>query len=117
MSQNYIPPLVRTGHCARVCLCVAALFCAASRRSCARISSHSGEYYTFRDQNFGTVEEDLYRAGQPNELNFPFMEKLNLKKVIWLAPEEPVRELYVFERRKSESTTRSCPHMSPCISM
>lgn len=23
------------------------------------------------------------------------MEKLNLKKVIWLAPEEPVRELYV----------------------
>jgi protein tyrosine/serine phosphatase len=46
-------------------------------------------------QNFGIVEEDLYRAGQPNELNFPFMEKLHLKKVIWLAPEEPVRELYV----------------------
>jgi tyrosine-protein phosphatase OCA1 len=51
-------------------------------------------------QNFGIVEEDLYRAGQPNELNFPFMEKLNLKKVIWLAPEEPVRELYVLAPQK-----------------
>ncbi len=29
--------------------------------------------------NFGWVEEDLYRCGHPNELNFPFLEKLNLK--------------------------------------
>ncbi|KAJ1914480.1 tyrosine-protein phosphatase required for protection against superoxide stress (By similarity) [Mycoemilia scoparia] len=39
--------------------------------------------------NFGHVEEDLYRSGEPNELNFPFMEKLGLKCVIWLAGEEP----------------------------
>ncbi|KAJ3413288.1 tyrosine-protein phosphatase required for protection against superoxide stress (By similarity) [Chytridiales sp. JEL 0842] len=39
--------------------------------------------------NFGMVEEDLYRSGQPNELNFPFLEKLNLKTVVFLAPEEP----------------------------
>jgi len=39
--------------------------------------------------NFGMVENDLFRSGQPNELNFPFLEKLNLKTVIWLAPEEP----------------------------
>lgn len=39
--------------------------------------------------NFGMVEDDLYRSGQPNELNFPFLEKLNLKTVIFLAPEEP----------------------------
>ena len=32
------------------------------------------------------VEESLYRSGQPNELNFPFLEKLGLKTVIWLAP-------------------------------
>lgn len=51
----------------------------------------------FLRQNFGIVEEDLYRSGQPNELNFPFMEKLNLKKVIWLATEEPARELYVLK--------------------
>lgn len=35
------------------------------------------------------IEEDLYRSGQPNELNFPFLEKLGLKTVVWLAPEEP----------------------------
>ena len=39
--------------------------------------------------NFGLVEEALYRSGQPNELNFPFLEKLGLKTVIWLAPDEP----------------------------
>lgn len=47
--------------------------------------------------NFGVLEKDLYRCGQPNELNFPFMEKLGLKTIvllfadaqIYLAPEEP----------------------------
>ncbi|KAI9229746.1 MAG: protein-tyrosine phosphatase [Piptocephalis tieghemiana] len=40
-------------------------------------------------QNFGIIEDGLYRSGQPNELNFPFLEKLGLRTVIWLAPEEP----------------------------
>jgi len=39
--------------------------------------------------NFGMVEEDLYRSGQPKQPNFPFMEKLELKKIIYLAPDEP----------------------------
>ncbi|KAF2075497.1 hypothetical protein CYY_003189 [Polysphondylium violaceum] len=39
--------------------------------------------------NFGMVGDDLYRSGQPNELNFPFLEKLQLKKIIFLAPDEP----------------------------
>ncbi|KAJ1513549.1 tyrosine-protein phosphatase required for protection against superoxide stress (By similarity) [Coelomomyces lativittatus] len=39
--------------------------------------------------NFGMIDEDLYRSGHPNELNFPFLEKLGLKTVVWLAPEEP----------------------------
>ncbi|KAL2917700.1 tyrosine-protein phosphatase required for protection against superoxide stress (By similarity) [Polyrhizophydium stewartii] len=39
--------------------------------------------------NFGLVEDRLYRSGQPNELNFPFLEKLGLKTVVFLAPEEP----------------------------
>jgi len=38
--------------------------------------------------NFGLVEEGLYRSGHPNELNFPFLEKLGLKTVIYLAAEE-----------------------------
>jgi tyrosine-protein phosphatase OCA1 len=39
--------------------------------------------------NYGVVEEDLFRSGQPNELNFPFLERLSLKTVIFLAPDEP----------------------------
>ncbi|KAJ3051939.1 tyrosine-protein phosphatase required for protection against superoxide stress (By similarity) [Rhizophlyctis rosea] len=35
------------------------------------------------------VEEDLYRSGAPNELNFPFLEKLGLRTVVYLAQEEP----------------------------
>lgn len=38
--------------------------------------------------NFGIVEEDLYRSGMPNELNFPFLEKLRLKTVIYLASDD-----------------------------
>ncbi|KAI8825054.1 protein-tyrosine phosphatase [Fimicolochytrium jonesii] len=49
--------------------------------------SHSQHYIP--PLNFGMVEENLYRSGQPNELNFPFLEKLGLKTVVYLAPEEP----------------------------
>ena len=38
--------------------------------------------------NFGMVECDLYRSGAPTELNFPFLEKLQLRKIIYLAPDE-----------------------------
>lgn len=41
------------------------------------------------------VEEDLYRSGQPNELNFPFLEKLQLKTILFLAAEDPSQALYV----------------------
>lgn len=44
-------------------------------------------------QNFGVVEEDLYRSGQPIQMNFPFLEKLNLQKIIWLDPDEPHSQL------------------------
>jgi tyrosine-protein phosphatase OCA1 len=39
--------------------------------------------------NYGMIEQDLYRSGQPNELNFPFLERLNLRTIIYLALEEP----------------------------
>ncbi|BGO91581.1 hypothetical protein NBRC10512_008027 [Rhodotorula toruloides] len=38
--------------------------------------------------NFGIVEEGLYRSSQPTEANFPLLDKLALRTVIWLAPEE-----------------------------
>lgn len=47
------------------------------------------------------IEEDLYRSGQPNELNFPFLEKLGLKTIAWLAPEEPNQRLYVWKNKRS----------------
>jgi tyrosine-protein phosphatase OCA1 len=41
------------------------------------------------------IEDDLYRSGLPNELNFPFLEKLGLRTVVYLAPEEPQQKLFV----------------------
>jgi len=42
------------------------------------------------------VEDDLYRSGIPNELNFPFLEKLRLKKIIYLSPEDPTDQMQQF---------------------
>lgn len=52
--------------------------------------------------NFGLVEDGMsdllhaqayqagfYRSAQPSELNFSFLEKLNLKSVIWAGAEQP----------------------------
>lgn len=55
--------------------------------------SSTPQWSIFPPFNFGMVEEDLTRSGEPNELNFPFLEKLKLSKVIWLAPEEPSEKL------------------------
>lgn len=43
--------------------------------------------------NFGLVEESLYRSGMPNELNFPFLERLQLRTIVYLASEEPIDKL------------------------
>ena len=47
-------------------------------------------------ENFGMIEDDLYRSGQPNELNFPFLERLGLRTIVFLAPEDPNQKLYIF---------------------
>ena len=39
--------------------------------------------------NYGLVEEDLHRSGQPNEMNLRFIERLGLNKVIYLSPDDP----------------------------
>lgn len=46
--------------------------------------------------NFGIVEEDLYRSGMANELNFPFLERLQLKTIIYLASGEVSEKLADF---------------------
>lgn len=35
-------------------------------------------------------------AGQPSILNFPFLERLNLRTIVFLAPEEPSQRLLDF---------------------
>jgi len=46
--------------------------------------------------NFGHVEDDLYRCGQPSALNFPFLAKLKLHTIIYLAPESPTQQFLNF---------------------
>ena len=57
-------------------------------------------------QNFGTVEEDLYRSGHPNELNFPFLERLGLKTIVYLSAEEPSEALYAAPPRGATMAAR-----------
>eukprot|EP00271_Cylindrocystis_brebissonii_P004968 TRINITY_DN1692_c0_g1_i1.p1 TRINITY_DN1692_c0_g1~~TRINITY_DN1692_c0_g1_i1.p1 ORF type:complete len:113 (-),score=27.26 TRINITY_DN1692_c0_g1_i1:188-526(-) len=53
-------------------------------------------FFLLPPPNFGMVEEDLYRSGQPNELNFPFLERLKLKTVVYLSHEEPTEPFLNF---------------------
>ena len=70
-------------------------------------------------QNFGIVEVDLYRSAHPNELNFPFLEKLRLRKIIHievdLAPElcasPPAADSPVHMQRASVHLHTSSVHM------
>lgn len=46
--------------------------------------------------NFGMIEKDLTRSGMPNELNFPFLERLQLRTMVYLAPDEVPPQLESF---------------------
>lgn len=39
--------------------------------------------------NFGYVEPDLYRSAVPSDMNFPFLQTLHLKTVIYLSLDAP----------------------------
>ena len=43
-------------------------------------------------QNFGLVEDGLYRSGQPTELSYPFLEQLQLRTILHLSADEPPAE-------------------------
>ena len=51
-------------------------------RSSARATMH-----LYPPQNFGCVEDGVYRSGLPSELNYRFLESLNLRTAIVLSPE------------------------------
>ncbi|KAG0554929.1 hypothetical protein KC19_12G131100 [Ceratodon purpureus] len=46
--------------------------------------------------NYGMVEYDLSRSGQCHQLNFPFLERLNLRTVIYLSHDEPSQPFLSF---------------------
>lgn len=63
--------------------------------------------------NYGMVEEDLHRSGHPNELNYPFLEKMGLKTIIYLAPDEPSRSLVHFVQENGIRLVHLGQELSP----
>jgi tyrosine-protein phosphatase OCA1 len=41
----------------------------------------------FPPLNFGYVQDDLFRSAIPNEVNFQFLQTLQLKTILILSPE------------------------------
>lgn len=46
--------------------------------------------------NYGMIVDNIYRCGLPNGLNYTFLERLMLKKIVYLGPGEPDLKLYYF---------------------
>ena len=46
--------------------------------------------------NFGMVDDDIYRSGEPIELNFPFLESLQLRTLLVLSSSPPSPALQAF---------------------
>lgn len=53
------------------------------------MSSHNKMAVYIPPPNFGFVEKNLYRSGAPSDLNLPFMERLGLRTIVYLAPDTP----------------------------
>ncbi|KAK6903121.1 tyrosine phosphatase [Kwoniella mangroviensis CBS 10435] len=62
--------------------------------------------------NFGLVEDGFYRSAQPSELNFSFLEKLNLKTIIWVGAEEPSEILLSFLNSQGITLHNLAPQVS-----
>ncbi|WJZ97066.1 hypothetical protein VitviT2T_015700 [Vitis vinifera] len=42
-----------------------------------------------------TVEENIFRSGLPNPINFPFLEALNLRSIIYFCPEHIGENIHI----------------------
>lgn len=45
---------------------------------------------------FGLVESGIYRSNALSPINFPFIKQLNLKTVLQLSPEVPIKAVSTF---------------------
>lgn len=50
--------------------------------------------------NFSLVEDGIYRSGHPVPINFPFLQTLNLKTVIYLGDKEDNTDYYNFLQKQ-----------------
>eukprot|EP01059_Diplonema_ambulator_P028318 TRINITY_DN4708_c0_g1_i2.p1 TRINITY_DN4708_c0_g1~~TRINITY_DN4708_c0_g1_i2.p1 ORF type:complete len:199 (+),score=43.20 TRINITY_DN4708_c0_g1_i2:805-1401(+) len=61
-----------------------------TKRGCDwEVGGHTTHTMKIVPPNFGFVEEQIYRSGEPTELNFPFLETLKLKMCLSLSSEGP----------------------------
>ena len=49
--------------------------------------------------NFAMVCPGVYRSGYPNSKNFPFLEQLNFKSIVYLCPQEYTDDMAAFINR------------------
>lgn len=56
----------------------------------------------FPPLNFGVVESDLYRSGHPQSVNFPFLETLRLKTIIYVGDKTNNWEYYGWIKGQQE---------------
>eukprot|EP00252_Welwitschia_mirabilis_P024201 TRINITY_DN7087_c0_g1_i1.p1 TRINITY_DN7087_c0_g1~~TRINITY_DN7087_c0_g1_i1.p1 ORF type:complete len:188 (+),score=25.71 TRINITY_DN7087_c0_g1_i1:417-980(+) len=49
--------------------------------------------------NFSMVDKGIYRSGFPNLINFPFLETLHLRSIVYLCPEDYPEEILAFIQR------------------
>lgn len=54
-----------------------------------RLSDSMSMQHFIPPPNFALVEENIFRSGQPNELNLPYLEQLEIQTVLYLSPDEP----------------------------
>jgi protein tyrosine/serine phosphatase len=57
--------------------------------------------------NFGMVDDDIYRSGEPIDLNFPFLESLQLRTLLVLSSSPPSAALVAFVNDQNFSADSS----------
>ncbi|THU61677.1 hypothetical protein C4D60_Mb07t25840 [Musa balbisiana] len=57
------------------------------RRGEPLIGSVAGDVHLIPPSNFGVVDVGIFRSGFPISDNFPFLESLNLRSIVYLCPE------------------------------
>ena len=74
----------------------------AARRHYASLKILASEPRYFPPLNFGVVESDLYRCGHPQVINFPFLESLKLRTIIYVGDKTNNWDYYRWIQRQPQ---------------